>query len=74
MLGGEVLREVYLVGRSSLFTESSEHPTLEVPLDPKIEETPEGLHLEASIFKNISSGKFQLKIAGKGHFEFTSKS
>ena len=36
VLGGRILREVYVVGRNSLFTESSEDSTLEVLLDPKI--------------------------------------
>ena len=40
MLGGRVLREVYLVGRNGLFIESSEDPTLEVRLDPKVPRNP----------------------------------
>ena len=40
MLGGRILRAVYVVGRNSLFIESSEDSTLEVPLDPKIQRNP----------------------------------
>lgn len=63
VLGGRVLREVYLVGRNSLFIESSEDPTLEVPLDPKIRRNPRGVALRG---KNISSstGKFSVEDRG----------
>ena len=40
VLGGRILRAVYVVGRNSLCIESSEDSTLEVPLDPKIQRNP----------------------------------
>lgn len=70
MLGGRVLREVDLVGRNGLFIESSEDPTLEVPLDPKIPRNPRRVAFRGKIFKNISSstGKFRLKIVRERAF------
>lgn len=35
-------------------------------------ETPERLHLEESIFRNIYLAEFQMKIVGKEHFELAS--
>lgn len=69
VLGGSVLREVYLVGRNGLFIESSEDPTLEVPLDPTVPRNPRRVALRGKSIQEYFFFNWKIPVedcGGKG--------